>query len=190
MDASGLGQRSVSKRGNDSLVPAAGEANGSNTQTFPAHPHTFSAEHTLVGVKNKNRTALIAGKVPFEFPKPLRLQFDSQVFGNVLEFTETVLGAVAAVQRMICEKKFGRGACQAECSLSFCSDDHPLSHGLGTSGYGFLLAVDLHKTEATSGQRLVPLPNSTQVWDVDAIVEGSPQDGLTFRNLDPLAVNG
>ncbi len=190
MDASGLGQRSVSKRGNDSLVPAAGEANGSNTQTFPAHPHTFSAEHTLVGVKNKNGTALIAGKVPFEFPKPLRLQFDSQVFGNVLEFTETVLGAVAAVQRMICEKKFGRGACQAECSLSFCSDDHPLSHGLGTSGYGFLLAVDLHKTEATSGQRLVPLPNSTQVWDVDAIVEGSPQDGLTFRNLDPLAVNG
>jgi hypothetical protein len=101
MDASGLGQRSVSKRGDDSLVPAASEANGSNTQTFPAHPHTFSAEHALVAVKNKNGTTLVDGKIPFEFPKPLRLQFDSQVFGNGLELTEAVLGTVAAVQSMI-----------------------------------------------------------------------------------------
>jgi len=101
MDASGLGKRSVSKRGDNSLVAAASEANGSNTQTFPAHPHTFSAEHTLVGVKNKNGTTLIDGKIPLEFPKPLRLQFDSQVFGNGLESTEAVLGTVAAVQRMV-----------------------------------------------------------------------------------------
>jgi hypothetical protein len=111
MDAAGFGQRSVSKRGDDSLDPTVSEPNSSNAQTFPAHPHAFSTEHTLVGVKNNNGTALIDGKIPFQFPKPLRSQFDSQVFGNGLEFTAVVLGTVAAIQRVICEEKFCRGAC-------------------------------------------------------------------------------
>jgi hypothetical protein len=54
---------------------------------FLAYPDTFTAKDALIGIEREDGKAVIDGKVSFELPESVCLHFDTQVFGNLQEFT-------------------------------------------------------------------------------------------------------
>jgi len=82
--------RFILEGGDHSLETPSGKTNGSNAQLLLAYPHAFTAEHTLIGIIDKEWTAFIDGKIPLKSPKSLCLEFDTQMFGNFLKFTGSV----------------------------------------------------------------------------------------------------
>ena len=59
----------VLEGGDHSLETSSGEADGSDSQPLLAYPDTFTTEDTLVGIIGKEGTAVIYGKIPFDFFK-------------------------------------------------------------------------------------------------------------------------
>jgi hypothetical protein len=55
-------------------------------------------------------------------------------------------------------------------------DHHSFFDGLGAGGNRFIVPLYLHKAEAAGGGGLTLFPNGTEVGDVDAVVESSPED--------------
>jgi len=68
-------------------------------------------------------------------------------------------------------------------------DDHPFFNGFGAGNDGFLITFHLDKAETTRSRGLCLFLNGTEVGDVDAILQCSPEDGLTLSARDLLIIN-
>jgi hypothetical protein len=67
---------------------------------------------------------------------------------------------------------------------------HALLDSFGAGNDRFILTFNLHKAETTRGSRLDLFLDGTEVGYVDAILEGSPEDGHSLFSLDVFTVNG
>ncbi len=112
------------------------------------------------------------------------------MLGNRLELTRSILCTMAAVHGMTGDEQLGRGPGQPQCSWASRLNDHPFTDAFCAGRDRFGRSLDLNEANAASCQRLLLLPDGAQVWNVDAIVQGGPEDGLAFGSFNPLAVDG
>ena len=91
LGASGFCKGSISERRNDTFESPSDQTDGSDAEFFPADPDAFATKDTLVGIVGEEGTALIYGEISFEFFESFRLEFDTKMFSDFLEFTRTVL---------------------------------------------------------------------------------------------------
>jgi len=110
--AGGFAKWFVLEGGNHSLKTPLGEANGSDVKFLLAHPHTFTAENTFVGIVGKEGTAFIDGKVSFELSDSFCYELYAEMFGNLLQFTGSVFLTVTAIHRVTCQDELSGGACK------------------------------------------------------------------------------
>ncbi len=113
MAASGFAERFVLKGGDHSLKAPPGEADGSDAEFLPAHPHTFAAEDTFVRIVGEEGTAFIDREASLELSESFGYELDADISGNLLEFAGSVLLAVTAVHRVTCQDKLCGGACES-----------------------------------------------------------------------------
>ena len=67
---------------------------------------------------------------------------------------------------------------------------HPFFNWFGAGNHGFVLALDLNKTETARGRGLCFFLNGTEVGDVDAILQCYPEDRFSFAGFDVFTING
>ena len=69
-------------------------------------------------------------------------------------------------------------------------NDHPFFNGFGAGNHGFILALDLDKTETARGRGLCFFLDGTEVGYVDAILQRCPEEFFSFFGPYDFAING
>jgi hypothetical protein len=69
-------------------------------------------------------------------------------------------------------------------------NDHPFFNGFGAGNHGFILALDLNKTETARSRGFCFFLDGTKIGDVDAILQCSPEDLFFFFGPYGFAING
>ena len=111
------------------------------------------------------------------------------MLGYSLKFTGAICLAMGAIHRVTCQEQFQGSAGKPRCFWSASIDYHPLCHRRSAGCNRIVLAFYLNKTEPTRGKRLGLFPDSTEIGDIDIIVQSCPQDLLIRGSSYFLAVN-
>jgi len=81
------------------------------------------------------------------------------------------------------DEQFSGGALQSADARPVGVDHHVLGHYLGAGGYRLGQALDLDKAQAAAGVR-PDVANSTQVGDINAIIQGGEENFFALLGLD------
>ena len=184
-----LGEDLVLKCGNHALKTSAREPDRADFQFLPADPHALSAKDAFVGIICENRAAVIDRKVLWKVPESLRLEFESEMFGDILQFARPVLLTAAALYRVRSQKEFGRGSRHSQGRFTPGADDHSLPHGLRAGRNRFISSFHFDKTEPARAQRFFPVPDGAEVGDIDSVLQSCPEDLFTFGSPYFLTIN-
>jgi hypothetical protein len=111
------------------------------------------------------------------------------MLGYPLKFTRAICQAMGAIHRVTGQEQFQSSPGKSKCLWSLSIDYHPLCHR-GSAGCSRIISVFyLDKTETARGRRLALLPDSTEIGDVDVIIQSCPQNLLAWSSSYFLAIN-
>ena len=88
------------------------------------------------------------------------------------------------------QKQLSSSACKSLGNFPFCMDHHTFFHRFRAGGDGLYPSFDLYKTETAGGRRFRLFPDGTEVGNVDAILQSSEEDVLSFAGFYLLTVDG
>jgi len=111
------------------------------------------------------------------------------MLGYPLKFTRPICQTMGTIHRVTGQEQFQSSAGKSHCFWSASIDYHPLCHWRSAGCNRIILAFYLNKTETTRGKRLAPFPNSTEIGDIDVIVQSCPQELFTVGSSYFLAIN-
>jgi hypothetical protein len=111
------------------------------------------------------------------------------MLGYPLKFTGAICQTMGAIHRVTGQEQFQSSAGQSQCFWSSGIDYHPLFHRRGAGWGRIIFAFYLNKTETTRGRRLALLPDSTEIRDIDVIVQSCPQKLFPWGSSYLLVVN-
>jgi hypothetical protein len=152
------------------LKASVGKTYFADTKLFLTEPNTPATKYTFVRVINKHRACFIYRQIPQTFPERICAKFYAQVLGYLLQLTGTTFKTMGAIYRMVAQYKFKGRSGKSESPCSPCINNHTLSYLYTTGSNGYALSFNLHKTEPACPVSLFPLPDGTEIGDIDPAV--------------------
>jgi hypothetical protein len=93
-----------------------------------------------------------------------------KVGSELLQLAVSILGAISAVNTMVCDKQLSGSAAQPIYPRGIGVHHHPLSHGLGAGSDRIGSSFDFDKAQPTGGKLFLSLTNGTEVGNINAII--------------------
>jgi len=186
--ATGINERDIVEGTYPGVQAAVRKIDGADAILLTG-PDALAAHHALVGIIDEQRMTGIHRQQARHLPEPLQLEFEPFSGSYSLQLTVLVLGAIAAVQVMVGEQQLKRRPSQPHDRRGPGVHYHALRHHLGAGSDRAWPSFDLYKAETAAAKRQFGFPNGTEVGYVDIVIEGRPQDSLSFAGCNLPAVD-